>query len=100
MSSHKDDAAVELMITVYWMIDVSGAFLGLLTNSILIIATLRTSGKLQSYSYLFLVTAIFDLAFSCVELLTQHVGVFNNPIHSYLATCCSKWSYVYIATWN
>lgn len=74
MSSVTDDAS-EWMIYVYWIVDVSGAFFGLLTNMILIMITIRTSGKqMQSYSYLFLVTAIFDLFFSLVEILTQHVS--------------------------
>lgn len=73
-----DDVAAELMITIYWLIDVSGSIVGVISNFTLIMATIRTSGKqMQSYSYLFLVTAIFDLLFSVVEILTQHVSLFN-----------------------
>lgn len=75
-SDKPDDAAVELIITLYWLVDVSGSIVGLISNALLILATIKTSGKqMQSYSYLFLVTAIFDLFFSFVEILTQHVRI-------------------------
>jgi hypothetical protein len=71
----KDDAAVELMISIYWFVDVSGSAIGLIGNALLILACLKTSGKqLQSYSYLFLITAIYDVFYSVIELITQHVS--------------------------
>jgi hypothetical protein len=62
------------LIEFCWLFDMAGSILGLITNSILIVAIFRASRqKLQAYSYMFLFTAIFDLAYSVLEIMVQHV---------------------------
>lgn len=65
-----------------WIGEGIGLLLGFIFNIILIRAIFTTNSKrLNSYSYLFLVGAWFDLTFSIVELATQHVRIFycNRP---------------------
>ncbi|KAI6238047.1 hypothetical protein M3Y99_00731800 [Aphelenchoides fujianensis] len=64
------------LITFYRVVDVVGSALGIVTNVLLLIAIFRSSrSKLQAYSYMFLFTACFDLAYSVLELLIQHLVI-------------------------
>jgi|EndMetStandDraft_8_1072994.scaffolds.fasta_scaffold2835793_1 hypothetical protein len=64
------------LIQLLWIFDMVGSTLGVITNTLLIVAIFRASKqKLQSYSYMFLFTAIFDLGFSALEIMIQHVGL-------------------------
>ncbi|KAI6196142.1 hypothetical protein M3Y94_01074100 [Aphelenchoides besseyi] len=61
------------LIRLYGLIDNLGALLGIVSNSLLIWIIFRVAkGKLQSYSYLVLISSIFDLFFSVIEVITQH----------------------------
>src|SRR4051794_38902038 len=64
------------IIVIYWLLNISGSTIGLLSNALLIRTIYKTSGRpIQPYSYLFLFSAVFDLLFSFVEMVTQHVSL-------------------------
>ncbi|KAI6216404.1 hypothetical protein M3Y95_01276700 [Aphelenchoides besseyi] len=61
-------------VDVYLCIAISGSILGVVSNSVLLIAIFKASrNKLQAYSFMFVFTASFDLAYSLIELCIQHI---------------------------
>ncbi|KAI6193447.1 hypothetical protein M3Y96_01018700 [Aphelenchoides besseyi] len=87
------------MSNLYGFIDLLGSSIGIMTNALLIIAIFKTSGrgKIQAFSYMVFVSAVFDSFFCWVEVLTQHaivvrkgvLFVFPHGIESVLG----EWSY-------
>jgi hypothetical protein len=65
------------LANLYGFIDTFGASLGIFTNFLLIVAIFKSSGrnKIQPFSYMVLVSAIFDTFFCIIEVLTQHVSL-------------------------
>ncbi|KAI6193448.1 hypothetical protein M3Y96_01018800 [Aphelenchoides besseyi] len=64
------------LICLYGLIDNLGALLGIGSNSLLIWIIFRVAkGKLQLYSYLVLISSIFDLFFSVIEQLLVRHGI-------------------------
>ncbi|KAI6185005.1 hypothetical protein M3Y97_00657900 [Aphelenchoides bicaudatus] len=84
---------------LYGFIDTFGASCGIFTNFLLIIAIFKTSGraKIQSFSYMVLVSAIFDTFFCVIEVLTQHQTLVKKGVlflmpHG-IETVLGPWSY-------
>ncbi|KAI6230253.1 hypothetical protein M3Y99_01080800 [Aphelenchoides fujianensis] len=69
---------------IYGFVDLLGSSIGIFTNALLIVAIFKTSGrgKIQAFSYMVLVSAIFDSFFCWVEVITQHVSLsFHSPLN-------------------
>lgn len=58
---------------IFWVIGISGSILGIILNSYLI-ASLVSIWNRFPFACLFTATSVFDLMFSLVEILTQHVS--------------------------
>jgi hypothetical protein len=58
---------------VFWFTSLVGSVFGLLFNALLIAAIYKNGFRLL-YGRLFFSAAVFDLFFSIVEILTQHVS--------------------------
>ncbi|KAI6233438.1 hypothetical protein M3Y99_00912700 [Aphelenchoides fujianensis] len=86
------------LIRLYGLIDNLGATLGIVVNGLLIWIIFKVaSGKLQSFSYLVLISSIFDLFFCVIEVLTQHQllvrkGVLYVMPHG-IEAVLGEWSY-------
>lgn len=59
---------------VFWLTSLIGSVFGILFNVLLILAIYKNGFRLI-YARLFLSAAVFDLFFSFVEILTQHVSL-------------------------
>ncbi|KAI6185408.1 hypothetical protein M3Y98_00020100 [Aphelenchoides besseyi] len=61
------------VIKAFWVIDFAGTVLGVILNILLFVIIFRTSqGKIQQYSYIFLITAAGGVVQSVVEMVTAH----------------------------
>ncbi|KAI6226296.1 hypothetical protein M3Y99_01308400 [Aphelenchoides fujianensis] len=58
-------------VTFCWLVDLVGSAVGVFLNVLLLAAIFRSSRRKQAYSFMFLFTAGFDLAYSLLELAIQ-----------------------------
>ncbi|KAI6230254.1 hypothetical protein M3Y99_01080900 [Aphelenchoides fujianensis] len=81
------------LIRLYGLIDNLGATLGIVVNGLLIWIIFKVaSGKLQSFSYLVLISSIFDLFFCVIEQLLVRKGVLYVMPHG-IEAVLGEWSY-------
>jgi hypothetical protein len=64
------------LLEIFWVVDFIACLLGILMNILLLVVIIKSAnGKLQKYSYSFLITASFDTMVAVIEILTAHVSL-------------------------